>query len=115
MPSKQQKKSKLQVWRGNCAQTCGGLRKGDIIRKQTGKGYRYVSKKKSERARNHPWMQAVKAARLQLGITGFVKIKRGDELHTLAKDIMTRLLASPDGCATVKVCHPTPAGTVTEA
>lgn len=44
--------TKSQVWNGNAKHTAGGLTKKDILRKPTGNGnYRYVSKRKSERAK----------------------------------------------------------------
>lgn len=67
--------------------TGGGLKRDDILRKKTAKGYRYVSKKKSEAARRHPWIAAVQAARAKLGVHGFVPIKKGTPLYLAAKAI----------------------------
>lgn len=83
-------KSKLHVWRGTCPMTGGGLKKDDIIRKQTAKGFRYVSKKKSEAARNHPWILAVSEARRQLNMEGFTPVKKGTALYDKAKAIMAQ-------------------------
>ena len=40
---------------------------------------------KSATRQANPWVKAVAQARKDLGITGFVSVKKGTEFHTLAK------------------------------
>ena len=49
--------------------------------------YRYVSVKKSKQASKNPWIKAVQKARKNLGIEGFVPIKKGTKLYKEAKKI----------------------------
>lgn len=81
------RKTKLAVYRGKVNQTGGGLKKDDIVRRRVGKGYRYVSKKKSTRSALHPWITAVKKARAELNITGFQAVKKGTPLYAKAREI----------------------------
>lgn len=68
--------SKVQVFRGHAVHTKGGLKKHDIIKKKVGpKKYRYISKKKHDKMKHNPWANAVKKARTNLKLKGFVPLK----------------------------------------
>jgi hypothetical protein len=77
--------SKREVYKGKAKHTSGGLEKKDIV-KRNGK---YMSKKKLKASKSNKglrnWISAVKKARKELKITGFVPIKKGTELYKLAK------------------------------
>jgi hypothetical protein len=79
---------KQQVMNGTIAHTPGGLGKSDIKvrRLSNGGGKRYVSKIKSAQAKQNPWIKAVKKARKNLGIEGFVAINKGREGKALYKE-----------------------------
>jgi hypothetical protein len=59
---------KWQVYKGTRAKSIGGLTKGDLTKNKQGK---VVSKKKHALGKKSKWIQAVGAARRQLGIKGF--------------------------------------------
>merc|ERR1712138_15948 len=67
---------------GKIDKTKTGLKKSDFIQTKTG---RIVSKKASQRAKASP-MAAVKKARSELKIKGFVAIKKGTPLYKKAKE-----------------------------
>ena len=69
---------------GKIDKTKTGLKKSDFIQTKTG---RIVSKKASQRAKASPWMAAVKKARSELKIKGFVAIKKGTPLYKKAKEL----------------------------
>ena len=82
-----------QVFKGRAKRTTGGLKKSDLIENKQG---RIVPKKKSEAAkaryieRGNPvriWNEAVQDARKEMGIKGFVPIKKGTELYKKAVEI----------------------------
>ena len=79
---------KQQVMNGTVAHTPGGLGKSDIKVKRlsNGGGKRYVSKIKSAQAKKNPWIKAVKQARKNLGIKGFVAINKEIEGKALYKE-----------------------------
>lgn len=78
---------KQQVMNGTVAHTPGGLGKSDIKVKRLSNGARrYVSKIKSAQAKQNPWIKAVKKARKNLGIEGFVTINKGREGKALYKE-----------------------------
>ena len=79
---------KQQVMNGTIAHTPGGLDKKDIKVKRlsNGGGKRYVSKIKSAQAKKNPWIKAVKQARKNLGIEGFLAINKGREGVKLYKE-----------------------------
>tara|TARA_B100001093_G_C26848749_1_gene1024093 strand:+ start:2693 stop:3079 length:387 start_codon:yes stop_codon:yes gene_type:complete len=92
--------SRKQVFMGEAHHTVGGLEKKDIVRVQRGTRelkdgrirpiYNYVSKKKREKAKSNPWIQAVSKARKSLGIKGMVKLnvdRNGVRLYQEAKRI----------------------------
>jgi len=84
---------KQQVMNGTIAHTPGGLAKSDIKVRRLSNGKRYVSKIKSAQAKQNPWIKAVKKARKNLGIEGFVAINRdadGKALYKEAKKIYAK-------------------------
>ncbi len=88
MPGKQYKKnvgSRAEVWHGNAKKTSGGLKKSDL--KFNKKTKRIVSKKIHSAGEHNPWIKAVTKARKQLGITGFVPVRKGSRLYKLAKKL----------------------------
>merc|ERR1712127_178824 len=87
------KLAKALVLRGAREKTSGGLRQSQIMKNKRGK---VVSKMRSEMSRKkykgsklEAWTKAVKAARKELGITGFValngKTAQGRALYAKAK------------------------------
>jgi len=90
--SQKQSGSRAQVMNGTVKHTQSGLTKGDLKYNKHG---RIVSKIKSTAARKNPelsdWVKALKKARSQLNITGFVpvggKTKEGKELYKTVKEI----------------------------
>ena len=78
------KKTRAKVLQGTCPTTVGGLKRESLKKNKYGK---IVSKKKSISASKNPWIKAVSLARKELGIVGFVPIKKGTPLYKLAKEI----------------------------
>jgi hypothetical protein len=83
------KGSKRQVWNGTKVKTTGGLKKSDYMMNKRG---RVVSKKMSaaSKKRYHKnglskWVKATQRARKELGLKGFVAIKKGTKYYKLAK------------------------------
>merc|ERR1712025_811163 len=86
---KSQTGSKRQVWNGTKLYTSGGLTKSDLKMSKAGK---IVSKKSSSVGKKRfggikKWVKATQQARKELGITGFVAIKKGTKYYKLAKKI----------------------------
>merc|ERR1739848_376122 len=90
------KYAKAAVFKGKKAKTVGGLTKDMLIKNKSGK---IVSKAASARAKKRyassalkKWGDAVKAARKQLGISGFCavggKTAQGKALYAKAKSIV---------------------------
>merc|ERR1712192_99032 len=88
------KLAKAMVFRSSKAKTGGGLAKDGITRNKRGK---YVSKKASANGKKNysriaAWTKAVKKARAELNIRGFVavngKTAQGKALYKKAKEIM---------------------------
>merc|ERR1712039_107813 len=88
--------AKAAVFSGRKAKTVGGLTKATLTKSKSGK---IVSKKRSARAKKNfagsalkKWMDAVKEARKQLGITGFCavngKTAQGKALYAKVKSIV---------------------------
>ena len=90
--------SKAEVFHGNAKYTKGGLTKKDIKRVNDGYGnYRYKSKKQQSSGKKKgsfraKWSKAMKKARKELGIEGFVpiggKTKEGKALLKRTREIM---------------------------
>ena len=70
------------------------LVKNDLVMNKTGK---VVSKKKSERGHNNPWIKAVTSARQILGLKGFVAVKKDSPVYNLAKEHHIVFLRIRDG------------------
>merc|ERR1739838_1055337 len=89
------KRAKSSVFSGKKQKTTGGVTKEGLVKNKNG---RVVSKKSSARAKRaygktiKAWVDAVKAARKALGVTGFVAIggksAAGRALYAKAKAIM---------------------------
>ena len=54
------------------------------------KAGKLVSKAKSAHMKSNPWSKAVQQAKRELGITGFMPIRKGEPLYQLAKKIYTK-------------------------
>eukprot|EP00927_Polykrikos_kofoidii_P059058 TRINITY_DN5405_c0_g1_i4.p1 TRINITY_DN5405_c0_g1~~TRINITY_DN5405_c0_g1_i4.p1 ORF type:complete len:163 (+),score=50.15 TRINITY_DN5405_c0_g1_i4:35-490(+) len=83
------KRMRLAVFSGKKEKTYTGLKKTDFKKNRTGK---IVSRKRSEAgkksyARIKGWTVAVQKAKKDLGITGFVAVKKGTPLYKAAKAI----------------------------
>ena len=65
--------AKSHVWHGWRDKTVGGLDKSALHRN---KAHRIVSKKRSKHSKRNPWILAVRHARAELGIEGFVLVKK---------------------------------------
>merc|ERR1711907_306931 len=80
---------KAVVFRGGKEKTSGGMTKSDLIKNKAGK---VVSKKMSAAAKKRfsttikGWLEAVQKARKELGVKGFVAIKKGSALYKKAKE-----------------------------
>jgi len=83
------KRGRSAVYSGKFEKTSSGLKKEHFVKNKEGK---IVSKKKHAlgvKAYSHikAWVEACKAARLQLGMSGFVPVKKGTALYTKAKEL----------------------------
>merc|ERR1719378_798187 len=76
--------AKVMVLRGTKEKTIGGMKASDLTKNKQG---RVVSKKQSARGKKNGWMVAVKKARAELKLKGFVAIKKGTPLYIKAKQI----------------------------
>ena len=95
-PRKAKKPMKIgkawQVWNGTRERTVGGLTKKDLCRSKTGK---IVSRKKAQLAKKRMnsksgiggWCKAVKQARKELGLVGFVACKKGSPFYKRVNQI----------------------------
>merc|ERR1719245_170757 len=90
------KRAKVAVFNGKKEKTVGGLTKATLVKSKSGK---IVSKAASARAKKNwaqsalkKWCDAVKQARTQLNVKGFVavggKSARGKALYAKAKSIL---------------------------
>merc|ERR1719313_3171319 len=78
----------LVVFRGGKEKTASGLKKSDLMKSKTGK---IVSKKKHAVGKKcysyiKGWSDAVQKARKELGVKGFVALKKSSELYKKAKE-----------------------------
>ncbi|CAE8687973.1 unnamed protein product [Polarella glacialis] len=85
------KRGKSSVFRGTKVKTSGGLKKSHLIKSKSGK---VVSRKSSAAGKKaygniKGWTVAVQKARKELGVKGFVAIKKGTALYKAAKAIYT--------------------------
>merc|ERR1712216_1072818 len=64
---------------GSTTKTSGGFKKGDLMKSKAGKkAFKNIK----------AWMTAVTKARKDLGLTGFVAVKKGTSLYKAAKAIV---------------------------
>merc|ERR1712218_420339 len=80
---------KFQVFQGKFSKTASGLTKDGLAKNKDGK---IVSKKQQatgkQRFKNvKPWIDAIKKARKEMGVSGFVAVKKGSDLYTKARAI----------------------------
>lgn len=79
---------KWQVWKGTRVKTVGGLIKKDLMMNKNGK---IVSKKQSQRAKKNggvkKWCAAIKQARKEMNLQGFVACKKGTSYYKRVKAI----------------------------
>merc|ERR1719221_2377338 len=83
------KRMRSAVFSGTKEKTYTGLKKSDLVKSKSGK---VVSKKasaagKKAYGRIKAWTQAVQKARKDLGLKGFVAVKKGSALYKAAKTI----------------------------
>merc|ERR1719433_1860239 len=77
---------------GKRQKTKEGLKKADLMKSKSAN--KIVSKKKSAACKDHfnkniaSWVAACRKARQELGITGFVAIKKGTPLYDKAKELV---------------------------
>merc|ERR1712050_216831 len=81
------KLAKAAVFRGGKGKTASGLSKPDLIKSKRGK---IVSKKSSAAGKKayaniKGWTAAVQKAKKELGLKGFVAVKKGTPLYKAAK------------------------------
>merc|ERR1711959_324599 len=82
------KRAKVSVFLGGKEKTTGGLKKSDLTKSKSGK---IVSKKSSAAGKKaykfiKAWTEAVQKARKELGVKGFVAVKKGSALYKKAKE-----------------------------
>merc|ERR1719245_1953241 len=85
------KRARYAVFAGGKERTATGLKKSDLMKSKTGK---IVSKKahaagKKAYANIKSWTVAVQKARKDLGVKGFVAVKKGTALYKAAKEHYT--------------------------
>merc|ERR1739848_650881 len=83
------KNARSVVFKGNKEKTKTGLMKSDLIKNSQG---RIVSKKASAAGKKRyknikGWIEAVQKARKELGVKGFIAIKKGSALYKKAKEL----------------------------
>merc|ERR1712182_120739 len=86
------KRAKSSAFKGGKEKTVGGLTKSDLVINKRGK---VVSKKASAVAKKKfassplkTWIEAGQKARKELGVKGFVAIKKGSALYKRAKELV---------------------------
>merc|ERR1712188_209825 len=82
------KNARSVVFKGNKEKTKTGLTKSDLIKNSQG---RIVSKKASAAGKRRyknikGWIEAVQKARKELGVKGFIAIKKGSALYKKAQE-----------------------------
>merc|ERR1719487_2279070 len=82
------KRAKASVWLGGKEKTSSGLKKSDLMKSKSGK---LVSKKAHAAGKKaykniKGWTAACQKARKELGVKGFVPIKKGSALYKKAKE-----------------------------
>merc|ERR1711865_39612 len=83
------KLARRRAFKDKLAKTSTGLTKADLVKNKTGK---IVSRKASARAKKNyakglgKWTAAVSKARKELGLKGFVAIKKGSAFYKKARE-----------------------------
>merc|ERR1711918_84861 len=82
------KRAKASVFLGGKEKTYTGLKKSDLMKSKTGK---VVTKKQHAAGKKaykniKGWTEAVQRARKELGVKGFVPVKKGSALYKKAKE-----------------------------
>merc|ERR1712025_1347354 len=82
------KRARVSVFKGGKEKTTSGLKKSDLVKNSYGK---IVSKKASAAGKKRyknikAWIEACQKARKELGVKGFVPIKKGSALYKKAKE-----------------------------
>eukprot|EP00404_Azadinium_spinosum_P055981 CAMPEP_0180773142 /NCGR_PEP_ID=MMETSP1038_2-20121128/43061_1 /TAXON_ID=632150 /ORGANISM="Azadinium spinosum, Strain 3D9" /LENGTH=112 /DNA_ID=CAMNT_0022808081 /DNA_START=71 /DNA_END=409 /DNA_ORIENTATION=+ len=82
-------RARAAVFTGGKAKTYTGLKKTDLMKSKTGKIVTRKSHAAGVKAYKHikGWTAAVQKARKDLGVKGFVAVKKGTALYTAAKAI----------------------------
>merc|ERR1711904_266843 len=82
------KRMKTSVFKGGKEKTYTGLTKSDLMKSKTGKVATKKSHAAGKKAYKHikGWTEAVQKARKELGVKGFVAIKKGSALYKKAKE-----------------------------
>merc|ERR1712188_26529 len=82
------KRAKASVWLGGKVKTVGGLKKTDLMKSKNGKLVSKKSHAAGVKAYKHikGWTVAVQKARKELGVKGFVAVKKGSALYKKAKE-----------------------------
>ncbi|CAE8719420.1 unnamed protein product [Polarella glacialis] len=85
------KLAKVVVFKGGKDKTKTGLKKSDLVKSKTGKivSRRQSAQGKKAYSRIKAWTDACQKARKDLGIKGFVAIKKGTAFYKAAKAIYT--------------------------
>ena len=93
------RRAKETVFRGGRFKTIGGLRQPDLMRSTTRNRGKIVSKKNHDKGKDaypqiESWTRAIQQARRELAVQGFVAVKKGQPLHTRAKEIYMNYMKS---------------------
>merc|ERR1719197_395423 len=82
------KYAKSVVFFGGKEKTASGLKKSDLMKSKTGKLVSKKSHAAGKKAYKHikAWTEAVQKARKELGVKGFVAVKKGSALYKKAKE-----------------------------
>jgi len=83
------KRAKALVYKGKFVKTVGGLTRDHLTKNKAGK---VVSKRLQARgtqtyANIKPWVEAMMKARAELGLSGFVAVKKGSPLHAKTMEL----------------------------
>lgn len=77
------KYAKMIVYKGEFVKTVGGLSADDLMKNMAGKvvSKRMQARGKQAYANIKPWVEAMMKARIELGLSGFVAVRKGSPLH----------------------------------
>lgn len=75
--------AKALVYKGNFSKTVGGLSADNLMKNKAGKvvSKRMQARGKQAYANIKSWVEAMMKARLKLGLSGFVAVRKGSPLH----------------------------------